>query len=119
MRIVEDPSSHTKVSFDPAQPITIYETADVIQMVNDPLTVTDDAAAWRAEQLAAEADTSYSKILILRALHRGFNGEPAMVRNAVGAMYEFKTILGELLQQRLTAGPLAGQFPGPRFRYVV
>jgi hypothetical protein len=117
MRIVEDPSSPLKVSFDPAQPIIIDDTTDVIPMVDDPPTVRYDAADWRAEQLSAEADASYSKIL--RALHRGFNGEPGMVEDAVGAMFEFKTIVGELLQQRLTAGPLAGQFAGPRFRYVV
>jgi hypothetical protein len=117
MRIVEDPASHFKVSFDPDQPITIDDTADVIQMVDDPPTVTYDDADWRAERLCAEADESYTKIL--RALHRGFNGEPDKVEDAVGAMYEFKTILGELLQQRLTAGPLAGQYAGPRFRYVV
>jgi hypothetical protein len=117
MRIVEDPSSPLKVSFDPAQPITIDDTADVIPMVDDPPAVSYDPADWRAEQLSAEADTSYSKIL--RALHRGFNGEPGMVEDAVGTMFEFKTIVGELLQQRLTAGPLAGQFAGPRFRYVV
>ena len=41
-----------------------------------------------------------------------------MVEDGIGAMFEFKTIVGELLQQRLTAGELAGQFAGPRFRYV-
>jgi hypothetical protein len=40
------------------------------------------------------------------------------VSDAVGAMFEFKTILGELLQQKLTVGPHAGQFAGPRFRYI-
>jgi hypothetical protein len=34
------------------------------------------------------------------------------------SMFEFKTVLGELLQQKLTAGPNAGQFAGPRYRYV-
>ena len=42
----------------------------------------------------------------------------ANLGDAVGTMFEFKTVLGELLQQRLTAGPNAGKFAGPRFRYV-
>jgi Ferritin-like len=116
MRIVADPSSALKVSFDPAQPLSINDAADVIQMIDDPPLVTYDSADWRAEQLSTEADAAYSKIL--RALHLGFNGQPDKVNDAVGAMFEFKTILGELLQQKLTGGTLAGQFAGPRFKYV-
>ena len=116
MRIVEDPSSTIKVSFDPAQPLAIDDVADVIQMVDDPQLVTYDAADWRAEQLSVEADAAYSKVL--RALHQGFNGKPGKIDDAVGAMFEFKTIVGELLQQKLTVGPHAGQFAGPRFRYL-
>lgn len=117
MRIVEDAASPLKVSFDPAQPITIDDTADVIQMVDDPPTVTYDPADSRAEELSVEADASYSNIL--RALHSGFNGEPDMIGVAVDAMRgEFRSIVRELLQQQLTAGPLAGQFAGPRFQFV-
>jgi Ferritin-like len=116
MRIVDDPSSTIKVSFDPAKPLTIDDAADVIQMVDDPPLVTYDTADWRAEQLSTEADAAYSGIL--RALHQGFNGKPNKVSDAVGTMFEFKTILGELLQQKLTTGAHAGQFAGPRFKYV-
>ena len=116
MRIVDDPSSTLKVSFDPSQPLLIDDTTDVIQMVDDPPLVTYDSADARADQLSTEADASYSNLL--RALHQGFNGKPDKVSDAVGAMFEFKTILGELLQQRLTTGAKAGQFAGPRFRYV-
>ncbi|MER9227053.1 ferritin-like protein [Mesorhizobium sp. M0664] len=116
MRIVDDPSSALKVSFDPNQPLVIDDTVDVIQMVDDPPLVTYHAADVRAEQLSAEADASYSNLL--RALHQGFNGKPDKVNDAVGTMFEFKTILGELLQQKLTAGPNAGQFAGPKFRYL-
>jgi hypothetical protein len=116
MRIVEDASSLIKVSFDPAQPLTIDDAADVIQMVDDPPLVTYDEADWRAEQLSRECDASYTKIL--GALHRGFNREPDKINDAVGAMFEFKTVLGELLQQKLTAGPNAGRFAGPRYKYV-
>jgi len=116
MRIVEDASSHIKVSFDPVQPLTIDDAADVIQMVDDPPLVTYDKVDWRAEQLSVECDASYSKIL--RALHRGFNGKPEKVNDAVGAMFEFKTVLGELLQQKLNAGPHVGLFAGPRYKFA-
>ena len=106
MRIVRDPAEPLKVHFDATQPLSIDDSADVIPMIDDPPLVTYAAADWRAEQLSAEADASYSKIL--RGLHRGFNGEPGMIENPVGAMFEFKTIVGELLQQQLTAGPLGG-----------
>jgi hypothetical protein len=113
MQIVND---HGSISFDPAQPLSIDDTADVIAMVEDPPLVTYGSADWRAEQLSTEADASYSKIL--RALHQGFNGKPGKVDDAVGAMSEFKTILGELLQQKLTQGAHAGEFAGPRYKYV-
>ena len=44
MRIVNDDSAEFTVSFDPDQPITINDTADVIAMVDDPPLVTYDAA---------------------------------------------------------------------------
>jgi hypothetical protein len=66
--------------------------------------------------LSVECDAAYSKIL--NALHRGFNGYPDKVGDAVGAMFEFKTIAGELLQQKLTAGPNTGQFAGPKFKFT-
>ena len=116
MEIVEDPASPLKFSFDPGKPLVIDDVADVIQMVDDPPLVTYDAADWRAEQLSTECDAAYSKLLV--ALHQGFNGKPDKVSDAVGGMFEFKTIVGELLQQRLTAGPNAGQFAGPRFKFT-
>jgi hypothetical protein len=116
MQIVDDPASPLKVSFDPAKPLTIDDTADVIQMVDDPPLVTYDKADWRAEQLSTEADAAYTRILT--ALHQGFNGKPNKVNDAVGGMFEFKNIVGELLQQQLTAGPNIGKFAGPRYKYV-
>lgn len=98
------------------QPITIDDIADVIQMVDDPPLVTYHPADSRAEQLSTEADEGYSEIL--RGLQRGFNGEPDKVGEAVGSMFSFTDKVRELLQQQLTAGPLAGQFVGPRFRLV-
>ena len=116
MRIVHDESSGFTVSFDPQQPITIDDMADVIQMVDDPQTVTYDPADQHAEELSNQADASYSKVL--KGLQRAFNGEPTKVGSAIGAMFEFESIVDELLHQRLTAGPHAGLFPGPRFRFV-
>jgi hypothetical protein len=55
---------------------------------------------------------------MLTALHQGFNGKPDKVSDALGSMFELKTLMGELLQQRLTAGPATGKYAGPRFNYV-
>ena len=63
---------------------------------HDPPLVTFERADWRAEQLSTECDAAYSKIL--NALHAGFNGQPDKVNDAVGSMFEFKTVLEELLQ---------------------
>jgi len=84
MRIVDDPSSTLKVSFDPSQPLLIDDTTDVIQMVDDPPLVTYDSADARADQLSTEADASYSNLL--RALHQGFNGKPDKVSDAAGKL---------------------------------
>jgi Ferritin-like len=116
MKLVEDPASPLKVSFDPNQPIVINDATDVIQMVDDPQCVTIDQADQRATQLADECDAVYSRML--NALHEGFNGKPDKVADAIGTMFEFKNGAGELLQQQLTAGPHAGLFAGPRFKYV-
>lgn len=116
MRIVEDPASPLTVSFDPKQPLNIDDAADVVQMVDDPPLVVYDPADWRAEQLSTECDAIYSNML--RALHQGFNGKPEKVDDAIGTMFEFKTLLGELLQQKLAGGANTGQFAGPRFKYV-
>jgi hypothetical protein len=102
MRIVEDPASPLQFSFEPSQPITIDDKNDVIQMVDDPPLVTYDPKDWRAEQLSKESDASCTKIL--KALHQGFNGNPAKIDDAVATMFEFKAIVGELLQQKLMAG---------------
>jgi hypothetical protein len=117
MRIADDASSPLEVSFDPGQLIKIDDTADVIQMVDDPSTVTYDPADSHAESLAVQADSAYSDML--RALHDGFNGKPDQVDSAIDLMVgKFKRTVDELLQQQLTAGPHAGQFAGPRYRYI-
>jgi hypothetical protein len=85
----------------------------VIQTVDDLQLVTYDAADWRAEQLSVECDTSYSRIL--NALHAGFNGKPDKVSDAVGAMFEFETIAGELLQQKLPPARRPANLPDRDF----
>lgn len=115
MRIVADPASPSGYFFDPAQPITIDDTSDVTQMVDNPRLV-DVSGDWRAAKLADECDAIYSKLL--NALHIGFNGNPGWIdRNAVSVMFEFKNCIEELLQQQLTTGPSAGLYAGPRFVY--
>jgi hypothetical protein len=117
MRIVHNAASRFTVSFDPRQPITIDDDADVIQMVDDPPLVTYEAADARAEELSAKADALYTEVL--HELHRGYNGKPARVPVARGKMRAFgRTVREELLKVKLTAGPFAGQFAGPRFRFV-
>jgi hypothetical protein len=117
MHIADDTTSPLGVSFDPKQPITIDETADVIQMVDDPSTVAYGRADAQAEKLAGQVDRAYSDML--RALDAGFNGEPDKVETAIGLMRcVFKAALDELLKQQLNAKPHAGQFAGPRYRYI-
>jgi hypothetical protein len=63
-----------------------------------------------------EADVAYSDVIQL--LHRGFNGEPTVLSQAVGKMFDLESAVLDLLHVQLTAGPFAGQFAGPRFRFV-
>lgn len=92
------------------------DEVDVIAMVDDPPLVTYDPADADAEKLSTEADVAYSDLL--RPLHRGFNGEPAAVSHAVGKMFDLESAIIDLLHVHLTAWPFAGQFAGPRFRFV-
>lgn len=112
MKLVADPASPAKFSFDPDQPIVIDEAADVIQMIDDPQLFVFTPAHKRAAQLADECDIIYGKML--NALHEGFNGKPNKVGDAVGTMFEFRNAAEELLQQQLNPG----EFAGPRFHYV-
>jgi hypothetical protein len=106
-----------KVSFDSTKPITVKDTDDVIAMVDDPPTVTYDPADSAAEAAAAAADTVYSEML--RTLDSAFNGAPGKITAAVDLMRDdFRDALANVLGQQLTAGPLAGQFAGPRYRYI-
>ena len=84
-------------------------------MVDNPQLI-DLSGDWRAARLADECDAIYSKLL--NSLHATFNGEPARLGDAIGIMFEFKNAAEELLQQQITVGSAAGQYAGPRFRYL-
>jgi Ferritin-like len=117
MEIVPNPTEPDKYAFDPARPIVIDDAADVVQMVDNPMLVPlDPQSDWRAIQLSDEFDLTYTRLL--NRLHIAFNGQPDAIDGAIALMYELKNGAEELLQQRLTTGPFAGQFAGPRFRYV-
>jgi hypothetical protein len=120
MQLVADANG---TNFHADKPITIDETVDVIAMIDDPSTVIYDAADARAEQLAVQVDTIYSDML--RTLRDAFNGDPDRAQDAVALMMSFDPeqpglaeALDALLTVELTAGSLAGQFAGPRYRYI-
>ncbi|MDQ0462865.1 hypothetical protein QO010_000613 [Caulobacter ginsengisoli] len=114
MTIVPDPHP-PGYAFDPNQPITVDDKADVTPMVDNPQLV-DFSGDWRAQRLADECDIIYGKLL--NALHLTFNGQPHRLFDATAVMFEFKNAAEELLQQQLTKGPNAGQYAGPRYLYV-
>jgi ferritin-like protein len=117
MKIVPNAAAPNQYAFDSNQPIVVDDLADVIQMVDNPMLVPLDAPGdWRALQLANEFDATYSRLL--NCLHISFNGAPDRINDAFALMYELKNSAEELLQQQLTTGPFAGQYAGPRFRYV-
>lgn len=111
-KLVFDSSSKLGVSYDPSQPITIDETSDVIQMVDNPSRIDLSTETETVRRLADEFDRVYSKLL--NALQTAFNGNPEKMSDALGTMFELKTVADELLRQRLNSG----EFAGPRFRYV-
>ena len=112
MRIKPNPASPYDVSFDPTQPLVIDDTDDVIQMIDDPATVTYHEADTDAETLSKEADMAYSEML--RVLHMGFNGQPGKVHDAIGVMVgKFRKAVDDLLHQQLTAEAHTGLFAHP------
>jgi hypothetical protein len=115
MKLIRDPQSPYKYSFDPAQPIIIDDLMDVIAMVDDPQTVTFDAGDTTAAELSNQCDAKYSEIL--NALHRGFNGEPEQMAGVDLTMDDFADLIRQLMQMELH-GARTGFRAGPRFRYV-
>jgi len=116
MKIVPDASTFVGFSFDPQQPITIDDNTDVIQMADDPQLIQFDPADANVAQLADVCDKTYSDLL--RMLQGAFDGQPDKIGDAVGQMFSFEVAIADLLAAPLTAGPNAGKFAGPRFRFV-
>jgi hypothetical protein len=117
MKIAQDASSPVGFSFDPQQPISIDDGADVIQMVDDPQLLQFDPADAKASQLADACDGAYSDLL--RILQNAFNGEPGKIPDAIEQMTPvLEGAIQEVLAVQITVGPNAGKFAGPRFKFV-
>lgn len=117
MKIVPDAFSPVGFSFDPQQPISIDDSSDVIQMVDDPELLTFEPEDAKASQLADACDVAYSDLL--RMLQDAFSGQPAKISDAIGQMTPaLEDAIEEVLAVQLTAGAEAGKFAGPRFRFV-
>ena len=54
---------------------------------------------------------------LLNSLQAAFSGKPQSMGDAVGVMHELKNLAQELIRQPFDAGPYAGQYAGPCFRY--
>lgn len=114
MKIVPDTASILGFSFDSNQQIIIDEDADVVQMVDDPQLVSFDDAT---SKLADACDMAYSDLL--RILHDAFNGAPDKIDDAIDQMTGvLQPAIRHLLSAKITIGPNAGQFAGPRFMFV-
>jgi hypothetical protein len=109
-KLVADTNSELGLAFDPNQPIAIDDSADVIQMVDNPPLV--QFASPQIGRLADECDGVYTKLL--KVLQTAFAGEPDKMQAAFGLMFELRTLAEELLRQPLDTG----EFAGPRFRFV-
>jgi hypothetical protein len=80
-RLVRDPSSDVGIAYNPQQPVTIDDRADVIQMVDNPgeVDLTGPANQF-VRRLSNECDRVYTKLL--RALDATFNGAPEKMGDA-------------------------------------
>lgn len=115
MKIVKDPFSPFKYSFDPSQPISIDDGSDVLPMIDDPESATLDPSDTGAAALSDQCDIKYSEIL--NTLQTGFNGDPLQLFGIDDAMREFGAMIRDLLDLELH-GAHAGLRAGPRFKYV-
>jgi hypothetical protein len=114
MKIVPDTASPLGFSFDPQQPITIDDTADVIQMVDDPQLAKFEG---NAAKLADACDVAYSDLL--RMLHVAFNGTPDKIEDAIGQMTDvLDPAIKDVLGIQIGSGPDSGKYAGPRFKFA-
>lgn len=114
MKIVPDMASTLGFSFDPGQPIVIDDTADVIQMVDDPQLASFEGDA---ATLAQACDVAYSDLL--RILDEAFDGMPDKINDAIDHMFGvLEPAITGVLAVQLSSGPDRGKYAGPRFKFV-
>jgi hypothetical protein len=114
MKIVPDPASPLKFSFDPAQSIVIDDASDVIQMVDDPQLQEFDGTV---AAMADACDVAYSRLL--RSLQGVFDGNPGQIDGAIDLMRdELGAAISNVLAEPIVSGPHQGLHGGPRFKYV-
>ncbi len=111
MKLVPTPKPH----FDPNQPVSIDDAADVVAMIDDPQTVALDPADTDAIKISDECDQIFTNVV--NQLHEGYNGTPEAVTGAWISMLDLGQKILALLKIKLTAGPHAGFNAGPRFLF--
>jgi hypothetical protein len=111
MKLVPTPTPH----FDPNQPVSIDDAADVVAMIDDPQTVALDPADTDAIKISDECDQIFTDVV--NQLHEGYNGTPDAVTGAWSSMLDLRPKILGLLKIKLTAGPHGGFNAGPRFLY--
>lgn len=117
MKIMPDATSPVGFSFDPQQPIAIDDVTDVVQMVDDPALIQFELADATASRLADACDVAYSDLL--RILQDAFNGQPNRITDAIDQMRSvLEDAIEGVLATQLVAGPNAGKFAGPRFKFI-
>lgn len=118
MKAIQDPSEPIGWRFDPSQPIIIDDSLDVRQMVDDPQLIHYEAADSVIAAMSDDCDKAYTAVLV--ALHEGFRGVAGRIDDSIDLMTgDLRSKITQLLTQPISAGPHAGKFAGPRFKYAV
>jgi hypothetical protein len=115
MKIVPDPFSPFKYSFDPSKPVVI-DDSDIAPMVDDPQNVTFDASDSDAAALSDQCDAKYSEIL--DTLQIGYTKDRDQLFGIDDTMRDdFGKMIKDLVKFELH-GPHAGLRAGPRYKYI-
>lgn len=77
-------------------------------------TIAEFAVGTQARTRIEQYAWNYSSLL--NALHDAFNGEPARLDAAIGAMYDLRVVAVSMMQT--VADPQTGQTVGPSYEYV-
>jgi hypothetical protein len=107
-RLVRDSSPE---GFSFSGPPVVFDAAGVWDMVSDP-----QASAYRpASRARVLCDAfNFGYTSLLNALHRTFNGEPSMLSQAMGLMFELKVAAAQLIE---TVDENTGKQATPTFEY--